>query len=99
MSVARHPTLGTFRGNLSQRRPVVGEERVWALESDRSGLTDGSPSCMTLGKFFNLSEHIISCMRLGYNEMTTANSYLALCTRYILHVLTNLILTTILRDN
>lgn len=61
--------------------------------------TDGSPSCMTLGKFFNLSERIISCMRLGYNEMTTANSYLALCTRYTLHVLTNLILTTILRDN
>ena len=61
---------------------MVGEERVWALESDRSGLTDGSPSCMTWGKFFNLSEHIISCMKLGYNEMTTANSYLALCARY-----------------
>ena len=51
MSVARHPTLGTFRRNLSsQRSPVVGEERVWALESDRSGFDRWLPQLHDLGQ-------------------------------------------------
>lgn len=44
------------------------------------------PQLHDLGQVLNLSERIISCMR-SHNEMTTANSYLALCTRYTLHVL------------
>lgn len=66
-----------------QRSPVVGrEQRAWALESDRSGLTAGFPSCMNLDKLFHLYENIFSCMKWGYNKITAASPYLALRARY-----------------